>query len=182
MPKKLLKRWLPDKGRFHDHPHLRRLGRRLHDPELWHLNRRSASGAAALGLFVAWVPVPLQMLLAAAAAVALRVNLPVAVAGVWLTNPLTMAPLFWAAYRFGAWVLHSRPLTLDGPPGLGWFLEGFAQIWQPLLLGSLVFGAASAALGYVAVRLLWRLHVLRSWGERRKRRRVSPTPAGEPLS
>jgi hypothetical protein len=171
MPRKLHKRWLPDKSRVHDHPHLRQLGQRLHDPDLWHLNRRSASGAAAVGLFIAWVPVPLQMLLSAAAAVVLRVNLPVAVAAVWVTNPITMPPLFWLAYRVGAWLLGTPVPHLTGIPTLGWLAEAFGQVWQPFLLGCLIFGVASAAAGYGLVHLFWRLHVVTSWRQRQRRRK-----------
>ena len=84
MVRNLLRRWLPHNSRFHNHRHLRLLGNLLQDPNLWHLNRRSVSGAAFVGLFLAWVPVPVQMILAAVIATWVRVNLPVAV--VFLTK------------------------------------------------------------------------------------------------
>jgi hypothetical protein len=180
MPRKLIKRWLPDQRHFRDHPHLRRLGSWLHAADLWHLNRRSASRAVALGLFMAWVPVPFQMLLSAAGAVLLRVNLPIAVAMVWVTNPVTMPPLFWFAYELGLWLLRRPGLHLDATPTLGWFAEAFSQIWQPFLLGCLVLGVTSAATGYAVSRLLWRLHVVRSWGDRTRRRGTERPPSVPP--
>jgi hypothetical protein len=176
MPRKLIKRYLPDKSHYQAHPRLSRLGLRLHDPDLWHVNRRSASGAVALGLFLAWVPVPLQMVLAALGAMALRVNLPIAVAMVWITNPITIPPLFWLAYALGAWLLGHPAPQVEATPSLAWFAEAFHQIWQPLLLGCLVLGVASAGLGYLATRLLWRLHVVRAWEARRRRRQTPGLP------
>jgi hypothetical protein len=178
MPRKLIKRWLPDNSRLHEHPHLRRLGHRLLAPDLWHLNRRSASGGVAMGLAVAFVPVPMQMVVAAVVAMVVRVNLPLAVAMVWVTNPLTIPPLYWLAYEAGAWLLARPRLHAAAMPGLSWFVDMFGQIWQPLLLGLVILGAASGSLGYLAVRLLWRLQVVRAWEERRRRRASAGAPSG----
>jgi len=161
---------MPDKSRLQEHRHLRHLGRVLHNPALWHLNRRSAAGAVSLGLFVAWVPAPLQMLLSALGAVVLRVNLPIAVAMVWVANPVTMPPMFWLANALGARLMGGPGMRLESTPSLAWFAEAFGQIWQPLLLGCAILGALSAVVGYAAARLLWRLHVVRSWEARRRRR------------
>ena len=65
MPRKLIKGLLPDSATLRRHPHLARFGARLHDPNLWHLNRRAISGAVAVGLFCALLPLPGQMLIAA---------------------------------------------------------------------------------------------------------------------
>ena len=77
MAKKLIRRYLPDAHKIRDHKHLRLFGTLLHDPNLWHLNRRSVAGAFAVGLFMAFVPMPFQMIPAAALAILLRVNLPI---------------------------------------------------------------------------------------------------------
>jgi hypothetical protein len=95
MPRRLLRRYLPDHRRIREHRHLQFFGDRLHDPNLWHLNRRSVAGAMGVGVFVALLPTLGQMAVAAAAAIWLRVNLPLAVAMVWITNPLTMPPIFF---------------------------------------------------------------------------------------
>lgn len=170
MAKKLIRRYLPNPHKIRDHKHLRLFGRLLHDPNLWHLNRRSVSGAAAIGLFMAFVPMPLQMIPAAALAIYFRVNLPIAVALVWLTNPFTMAPVFYFCYHLGAWVLQTpvQPVTLE--LSLEWLTSEFHRVWQPFLLGSLIVSAVSAATGYFGMRLLWRWHVIRDWETRRKAR------------
>jgi uncharacterized protein (DUF2062 family) len=179
VPKKLIKRYLPDHQTLRTHRHLQMFGARLHDPNLWHLNRRSASGAFAVGLFVAFVPLPLQMLLAAALAIVTRVNLPVSVALVWITNPLTMAPVFYFCYRVGTWILNEPGPAPSFEFSVAWLQSELASIWQPLLLGSLLTGIASAVLGYCAVRGLWRLNLVSSYRRRKLLRATRESSAGE---
>ena len=178
--RKLIRRWAPTPEQVRDHPRLRRVAHLLHDAALWSLNRRTVSGAVGLGLFIAFVPVPLQMLVAALVATAVRVNLPIAVAMVLVTNPVTVPPLYWAAYELGATLLQRPGPGLDAVPSLTWFLEAISQIWQPLLLGLIAMGLGAGAIGYAAVRLLWRVHVQRRW-VRRRARRLEAEGAARPL-
>ena len=127
MPKKFLQRLMPDHRTIREHRHLRFLGTLLHDPNLWHLNRRSASGAFAVGLFVAWVPVPFQMLLGAIGAILFRVNLPLSAALVWVSNPLTMPPLFYFAYLVGGWLLSRQRSLLRSALGSGTLPAGTVE-------------------------------------------------------
>ncbi|WP_159217560.1 DUF2062 domain-containing protein, partial [Klebsiella pneumoniae] len=77
----------------------------LYNPNLWCLNRRSAAGAFAVGLFMAFVPLPSQMIMAAGLAIVLGVNLPLSIALVWITNPITMPVIFYFTYKLGAWLM-----------------------------------------------------------------------------
>jgi uncharacterized protein (DUF2062 family) len=161
MPKKFIKRYMPDHKVIREHKHLRIFGTLLHDPNLFHLNRRSVAGAFAVGLFFAWVPVPFQMVLAAALAIPLRVNLPISVALVWTSNPITMPPLFYFAYVLGTWILGVRETNFHFELTFEWLGSGLLAIWQPFLLGCFVMGVTSSLLGYVLIRLLWRLSIVR---------------------
>lgn len=170
MPKDLIKRFMPDHDTVREHRHLRVFGDALHDPNLWHLNRRSASGAFAVGLFVAFIPIPLQMVIAAALAILTRVNLVIAVALVWITNPLTIPPMFYSAYRLGAWLLDQPVRQVHFEFNLEWFMGELAAIWQPLLLGSFILGTLSGALGFALIRGLWRLRLTRVLARRKRDR------------
>jgi len=177
MPRRLIKRFLPDHDRIRNHKHLRRFGARLHDPNLWHLNRRSVAGSTAVGLFCALLPVPFQMVLAAGGAIVFRVNLPVSVVLVWVTNPLTIPPVFYSTYRLGTWLLGVTPIAVHGKWSLDWLGREMWHIWEPLLLGSVVAGLLAALLGWASVRLLWRCYVLRMRRRRQRRRPLTATSA-----
>ncbi len=171
MPRKILKRMLT---RFHssagDHRLRRLFGELLHNNDLWHLNRYTVAWGVSVGLFVAFVPVPFQMPLAAAFAIIIGCNLPISISLVWVTNPVTIPPFFYAAYKAGAWILGQAPRNVDFELSGQWLLNELGAVWQPFLLGCLVLGLFSAVIGHIAVRVIWRIHVMTSWRERRRRR------------
>ncbi|HEY7841124.1 MAG TPA: DUF2062 domain-containing protein [Gammaproteobacteria bacterium] len=168
--RQFFKRVLPGHHHFREHEKLQFLGDILHDPDIFHLTRRSVAGGVATGLSVAWIPVPIHMFVAALVAIRLRVNLPLAVLLVWITNPLTFAPLFYGAYRVGAWMLQRPPRDVEFELGFEWLSTTFMMIWEPLLLGCFVIGSASGILGYFGVQLAWRAAVVRKMNLRRNRK------------
>jgi hypothetical protein len=173
MPKRLIKKYFPDRKTIKEHKHLKVFGDLLHNQNLWHLNRRSFAGAIAVGLFVAFIPLPTQMIIAAAIAIVLRVNLPVSVATVWITNPITMPPMFFAAYWLGAWVM-DIPMDTDGFLfTLESIMESISVNWKPFLLGCFLLGCASSALGYVLARGLWRLLIIKKWRLKKENKEAS---------
>ncbi len=143
-------------------------------PMVWHLNRRSVAGGVAVGLFVSWIPIPLQMLLAAVLAAVLRVHVPVSVVMVWFTNPLTFAPLLYAAWRSGSMIL-GKPVFAD-PLNFSTqsLLTHAGAAWPTLLTGMLFCASVSAVLGFTATLLIWRIHAIRRWRQRRSRQQMIP--------
>lgn len=172
MPKRIFKRYTPDYETIRNHKHLRMFGRLLHDPNLWHMNRRSVSGAFAVGLFWAFVPIPFQMVGAAATAIAARVNLPISVALVWITNPITIPPIFYSTYLLGTWIMGEPPQHHQFELSIDWMAASLGDIWQPLFLGSLLCGIIAAILGYLIIRGFWRWHVVASMRRRKERKKV----------
>jgi len=173
MTKKFFKRFLPDHKVIRDHQHLKVFGKFIHDPNLWHLNRYSVATAFTVGLFAAFMPIPFQMVLAAALAIIFRANLPISVALVWLTNPFTMAPLFYLSYKVGAWLLHMpiKP-AIHFELSLQWVFEQFNHIGAPFLLGCVVLGLGSGILCNIIIRLYWRLGIYLQWRYRAKKRQL----------
>lgn len=169
MPRKLLKRYLPTPESIRSRPSLQWLGSWLHDPNIWHLTRSSVSKAFFIGLFVAFMPIPAQMAVAALVAVLARANLPLSVALVWITNPVTMPPIFYLAYRLGALLLGVPHGAFHFELSLEWLGGGLLAIWQPFLLGCLVLGLFAGLLGATLIRVIWRLQVIHRWRKRRLR-------------
>ncbi|MGZ8189605.1 MAG: DUF2062 domain-containing protein [Methylococcaceae bacterium] len=176
MPKryieKLIQKHLPDPEVLINHKNLQFLGDKLRDPNLWHLSRRSVSMAFAVGMVAAWIPVPMQMVISAVGALYYRANLPIAVVLVWITNPVTMPPLFYFAYRVGLWFM-DRPspaenfqFSLDG------VMSGLGDTWEPFLLGCFIMGITCSSVTYFGVRYLWARHAFKKWVERKEKRQA----------
>jgi uncharacterized protein (DUF2062 family) len=172
MPRNFFKKYMPSHRKVREHKYLKAFGDLLHEPNLWHLNRYSASGAVAVGLFVSAVPLPMQMVLAAAIAIFIRVNLPIAIGLTWVSNPVTMPPLYFFAYKVGAWILGVPAREIHFELSIKWLSESLSAIWEPFLLGCFILGVTGAATGYVLVRWLWRLSVIRNWDLRKLNRSI----------
>ncbi|MCP3999614.1 MAG: DUF2062 domain-containing protein, partial [Gammaproteobacteria bacterium] len=108
----------------------------------------------------------------AAAAIIFHANLPISVVLVWVTNPLTMPPMFFTAYKLGTWILGEQPGEVAFELSMEWVMTELGAIWEPFLLGCLLLGITCSIAGYILIRLLWRLHVVSSWRERKKRRQA----------
>lgn len=169
MPKKLLRRYLPDPHKIKESKILSIFGELLHEPNLWHMNRKSVSLAFFIGLFFMWTPLPAQMVFAAGAAIIFRSNLPISVALVWITNPVTMGPMFYFAYKLGGWMLGLPPHHLEFQASFDWIGAQMQFIWQPLFLGCLTLGIISGLSGFISIRLLWRLHIINYLKEKQQR-------------
>ena len=181
--RKQLKRYLPDYDAIRSNRLLSIFGNALLHPRLWHLNRRSAAGAVAIGLFCGLVPGPLQMLSAALACVVLRVNLPLALFTTLYTNPITIVPLYLVAFGLGKLVMGAFGASNGGefvaPPEWGdlslwsWtqaLIDWMAALGAPLALGLILLASLLACLGYFLVHAAWRVYLARAWRVRRERR------------
>ena len=170
MPKKTLKQIVPHPTRIREIRSLRVLGEWIYATNLWHINRYSASMAFFVGLFVAFMPVPGQMVWAALLAVALRCNLPLSVGLVWITNPVTMPAVFYMAYKIGALLIDVPVQDVKFELSFYWMSHTLAKIWKPFLLGCFLCALFFGSVGYFTISMLWRWRVARHWNQRKKRR------------
>ncbi|MDB4260696.1 DUF2062 domain-containing protein [Porticoccaceae bacterium] len=167
MPKKFIRRVLPDFAALLKHKSMRWTVPLIRDPNILHLNRESVSLAVFIGILVAFLPLPGQTFIAAGLALWWGANLPLSILCIWISNPVTIAPIFFLTYRVGAAVLGSAPLDFSISLTWEWFSTMGAQIMLPLMVGSLLCGFAAAAAGYLLINFLWRWKVIRNWEKRK---------------
>lgn len=173
-----LKKLLPDHEAIRRNRWLKPFESSLLHPRLWHLNRHSAAGAVAAGLFCGLIPGPFQMLGAALCALVFRVNLPLAMFMTLYTNPLTVVPLYLLAYQIGRLLLGEgdafvAPPEFNAIDFIDWTQA--MQHWmlsaaQPLAIGLVVLAGGLAIIGYFATKAAWRIHLLKAWRQRRRLR------------
>jgi len=183
MPKQFLRRHLPSPEKIASMKGLGRLRPYLSDPNLWHLNRRSVSGAMYWGLFCAFLPIPMQIIPVTIGAILFRVNLPLSIVLIWITNPLTILPILYSAYWVGASVLDVPMLDMHSIGALfgdliRWVLQqggnpfannASAMLVWPLLLGMMIEAVVASLVGGTLTRVVWRWYVVRDWRKRKQR-------------
>ena len=180
MPRKLFRRFLPDREFIRGNKYLAWLDRWLHHPNLWHLNRDSVAGGFAIGLFAGLVPGPLQMLTAALLAIPWKKNLPVALLTTVYTTPFTIVPLYVLAIAYGRLLLGAgdHPVKIE-PFEWDWahwinsmqgFIHWMLSLGKPLAVGLPALALTLAVLGYAAVHYGWQSYVGFKWRARAKRR------------
>ena len=174
--RKLIRKYLPDHEAVRGSRWLRPFENTLLHPRLWHLNRRSAAGGFAVGLYCGLIPGPFQMLGAAIFAVAFRVNLPLALFTTFYTNPFTIVPLYLVAYRLGRFALGGAGGKFVEPPEFSavnlfeWTRamgEWMLALGAPLAVGVVLLANILALLGYFAVRAGWRIYLIQAWRRRK---------------
>ena len=152
--------------------HLRRIATMRGTPE-------GIALGIALGVFIAFTPtVGFQIVIAASIATLMKANRTAAIIMVWITNPLTIPPIYTATYRVGTLLWPGRSVThvnemlveISGTIKQYQFyemLETFKEFLRigldlaiPMIIGGVIVGAIGAAISYPAAL----------WGVRRYRR------------
>jgi len=157
---------------------------------------RIARGVA-LGTLIGMTPtVGIQMTLAVIFAAICRANRLAAVALVWLSNPVTIVPIYWFDYWFGGLILkpflNIKPLTWadiekalsvksSGFFGTLWgFVKGLGQItaqaYPVMFFGGFVSGVLLGVFAYI-----FTLRAVRRYRERKEKKceQGSEAPTGE---
>lgn len=182
MPKKFLRRILPDFSAVEKLPLSRYFGPHLQRTELWRIEREPVARGLALGLACGMIPGPLQMLAAFALACWCRVNLPIALAATFFTNPLTIVPLYLLAWQIGQSVTPGAQTgdSFQMPPAFDW--QTMSQSMQnyglwlldlgtPWLIGLVLLALAISASAYLLLQLIWRLWRYQELRSAHKKRR-----------
>jgi len=126
-------------------------------PEFLSTNRKMVSRAVLLGLFIAFIPMPMQMALVLAFIPFFRFNVPIALAMCWLSNPLTMPPMYYVEYLTGSFLLGMKPEPVQMT--LEWFSNNLSHIFIPLYFGTAIFSVVGSTSAYFIVNHFWKKSV-----------------------
>ncbi len=170
MSKRFVAKWLPRRETVEKLRHLRWLGPILARPWLWHLNRHTVALGLAVGVFIGFlIPMGLQAPVAALLAVWLRGNLAAAILSTLVTNPFTVAPIYFAAYKLGAFMTGYTPALAPTEVSV---VGKIVAVGGPLMVGLTVLAVLGAGVAYFGTHALWRLIATRAW-QRRLRARAA---------
>jgi uncharacterized protein len=182
MPRKYFRKFLPSHDAIKQNRYIARFGPRLKHHNLWHLHRRSVAGGLAVGMFAGLIPGsnPVQFTASALLAILFRVNLPIAVLVTLYSNPFTIVPLYYIAFKLGQLVLlqggngpSPAAFKLEGAGLSEWIpavLEWLGSVGKPLLIGLPLLALLLAVAGYFLTDWAWQLYVRCAWQRRRHRR------------
>ena len=157
-----------------DRPGLSWMKSWLDGHDVFSFTRHPLAKGIAFGLFCGLIPGPLQVLGASLLCILFRGNIIAGVTATFLTNPLTIIPLYIVAFHLGDAVLpgtHSLPAWSGGVGGASFFEA--VMIWVkamgwPLIVGLPLLALMISCTGYVLTQFFW----LRPVVKRAKRMRI----------
>jgi uncharacterized protein (DUF2062 family) len=171
---------IPSRETIDSYRILRPFAKQLSHPELWHLNGKSVPRAVALGLGVGVIIPFMHVILAVLLAIPVRANVAIAGAFTLVVNPITIPPMYYAAYRIGSWELRHDALGPDPAAAqhasseLGRMLFWLHHASGPIALGILTIALSAAIGGYIVSALVWR-----AWVHIKARRGENEAPAAD---
>ncbi len=132
----------------------------LADPELWKWNKKSIAKAFAIGLFCAFLPVPIHMLLAGILAVAFSANIMLSLLIVWVNNPITIVPIIYFTYKLGASIIGVE-IDPEFEFSFGYLMDNFWSATLALWIGGLITSILMATLGYFSIISIYKFRALK---------------------
>ncbi|MDR1451286.1 MAG: DUF2062 domain-containing protein [Helicobacteraceae bacterium] len=148
----------------------RKLGDKLLRTEYWEPSIESISKGFAIGSFWAMIPMPFQMVPSGICAVLFRANVPLALLGVWVTNPITHPFVMVFQLFLGEWLLNA-PSSLNVLENQG-FIALLHHAPAPFLTGVLVCAVVWSTAGFFISRLCYKIAtalIAKSYERRRAR-------------
>lgn len=130
---------------------------------VWKPTQHTLAGGMAVGMFITLQLLPIQMPAATIVAAIFRVNIPIAIALCWLSNPFTIPFIAWVEYAVGKWFL-ALYTTVPTTPFPQHLPDSMVDAWMVLkehapvmLVGGVIVGAVSALVSYVSTWGVWEI-------------------------
>lgn len=119
--------------------------------------RKMVGRGVSIGIFIAMIPMPFQMLAVLAITPFLRFNVPVALIMCWITNPFTMPFIYYIEYITGSFFLGAEVQKVQIT--LQWFQTNLQNIIFPLYLGAIFYSIVLSWFAYYILIHLWKQSV-----------------------
>lgn len=117
------------------------------------VNRAMVTKALLIGLFIALLPIPMQMLVVLLCMKFFTFNVPLGILLCWITNPITMPFIYYIEYLVGSFILNTEMLAIE--MSLEWFNDNFTNIFLQLYLGAFILASLISTVVYLLVNYLW---------------------------
>ncbi|WP_395741006.1 DUF2062 domain-containing protein [Prosthecobacter sp.] len=173
-------RFLKHPRKLRKSPAMKWFARHFLDKRVWKPTQHTFSGGMAVGMFMTLQLLPIQMPAATILSAIFRVNIPIAIALCWLSNPFTLLPIAWAEYVIGKWFL-AFYTTVPTTPFPTQLPDSMVEVWMVLkehapvvLFGGIILGAIVAPVSYV---LSWGCWAIGARMEKAKKLRQVKTSA-----
>ena len=141
--------------------------------EYFNFNRRMVTLGILVGLFWGFIPMPMQMLGVILTTPIFKFNVVIALATVWLSNPITYPPLWYLEYKTGLLLLGKEGLEVELT--MEWFQTHWDDIVVPLYVGTAFYSTVVSFLIYLLLNRMWVKSAQKEWKERKAKRDGSNT-------
>jgi len=114
-------------------------------------DKEMVSRAIFIGFFIAFIPMPMQMMFVFLVSPFVRFNIPIAFLICWITNPLTMPFIYYIEYSIGAYIL-----GIEVVEDITFSIDTITSILKPLYYGAFVLSTSFGSLFYYLSRYFWK--------------------------
>lgn len=196
---KRILRWMPRRATMHRYPVIRWFARSARTrSQLWSFRVPHAVPAIYAGCILALIPIyGVQLPIAVALAFLLRANLPILFSLQFITNPLTVVPIYFACFQIGHVILttfglHPTSINMQqmrllynslSSGNWAYNFKYVAEIWLLTALGGCIIGTFLAVVGAVSYRVgAYEVTVVNNKirGFQKKHMRAAEKDAGQP--
>lgn len=163
---KWIKKHLPKRRKVMKDSSFSYLGAKAEHPSLWRFDKKSVSRGMSIGLFVAFIPLPMQMLISVLLSIVFKGNIPIAIAATWITNPITFIPINLFIGKVGQLILgdnsqsfHISKLDfqIEWHNMYAMFIDWIVGLGKPFLIGLPIVAFSAAFIGFMMVQICWGL-------------------------
>ncbi len=125
--------------------------------------RKAVTRGILVGLFWGFIPMPMQMGGVILTTPLFTFNVPIALATVWLSNPITYPPLWYLEYLTGNLILGKEGID-NIELSMHWFQTHWDDIVVPLYVGAAFYSTVVSFLIYLLLNWLWKRSVEKERG------------------